>query len=266
MGIGRLYSMPTNQSNTPLRSSSIHLFVNGFSFCTPTKTEYIPTPEGAKDFDSTVEELLNYYPKSLFEHTQIISYQHPATFIPIKFFDEKYLAEYLSFSGKTDLEQILNFDVLNTAQTVTVYTTPKKTLELLNRHLSQSSLCHYSSLLFEEIIQISKSVDSKDQLFVHLHKDGMDLFLIEINTVRFYNHFTIKNEDEFLYYLFFVVEQYALKTDTFEIIFLGQIQVYNSYYEALKQYHSKIRFETKDSNTVVTIDQHPAPYMAEYSV
>lgn len=264
MEIGRQYSMPTNSVNVPLRNSSIHLFVNGFSFCTPSKTEYIATAEASEDFESEVLELFSFYPKDAFRQAQIISYHQPATFIPLEFFDKKYLSNYLALTGKAAANQIFNYDVLETAQTVTVYTTPKKTLEILNRHLTESTLCHYSSFLYAEVLQISKSVNIKNQLFIHLQAGGMDLYLIENNALRFQNYFSIKNEDEFLYYIFFVVEQYQLKTDAFEIIFLGQIEAYSSFYEVLKQYHSKIRFEASASGNTLSIEQHPAPYLVKF--
>jgi hypothetical protein len=265
METGRLFSMPTSSTNVPYRSPSIHLFVNGFSFCTPSKTEYIPTAEESEDFESIVLESFSFYPKDSFRQTQIISYYQPATFVPVKFFDKKHLSNYLTFSGKVPLNRILNFDILDSEQTVTVYTTPKRTLEFLNRHLTESTLCHYSSLLIKEVSQLSKNSDIKDQLFVHLQAGGMDLYLVENNRIRFQNHFSITNEDEFLYYIFFVVEQYKLETDTFDLVFLGHIQAYTSYYEVIKQYHTRIRFENNISGTALSTDQHPAPYLAQFS-
>ncbi|MGB2514392.1 MAG: DUF3822 family protein, partial [Flavobacteriaceae bacterium] len=103
------------------------------------------------------------------------------------------------------------------------------------------------------------------QLFVHLQAGGMDLYLVENNRIRFQNHFSITNEDEFLYYIFFVVEQYQLETDTFDLVFLGHIQAYTRYYEVIKQYHTRIRFENNISGTALSTDQHPAPYLAQFS-
>ena len=265
METGRLFSMPNNSTKVPYRSPSIHLFVNGFSFCTPSKTEYIPTTEESEDFESVILELFSFYPKDSFHQTQIISYYQPATFVPVKFFDKKHLSNYLTFSGKIPLNRILNFDILDSEQTVTVYTTPKRTLEILNRHLTESTLCHYSSLLIKEVSQLSKNSDTKDQLFVHLQAGGMDLYLVENNRIRFQNHFSITNEDEFLYYIFFVVEQYQLETDAFDLVFLGHIQAYTRYYEVLKQYHTQIRFENNVSGAALSIEQHPAPYLAQFS-
>jgi hypothetical protein len=69
--------MPTSSSKAPYKNPSIHLFVNGFSFCTPSKTEYIPTTEESEDFEAVVLELFSFYPKDSFEMkiNQNIRYQ-----------------------------------------------------------------------------------------------------------------------------------------------------------------------------------------------
>ena len=47
------------------------------------------------------------------------------------------------------------------------------------------------------------------QLFVHLHFDTMDIFLVENNKLIFYNCFVVKNEND-LCIIFFVIEQFDL--------------------------------------------------------
>ena len=102
-----------------------------------------------------------------------------------------------------------------------------------------------------------------NQLFVHLQQGGMDLYLCENESILFQNHFSVKNEDEFLYYLFFVVEQYKLNYDSFQIVFLGQIKAFESYYKAIMQYHSRIRFEESETCNSLEMEQHPAPFFAQ---
>ena len=72
--------MPNKNNSITLTDSSIHLFVNGFSFCTFQNRIY-PTPDGDEDFKSALTELLGFYPKGTFEKAQIISYHQPSTFV-----------------------------------------------------------------------------------------------------------------------------------------------------------------------------------------
>jgi hypothetical protein len=122
MEIGRLFLMPSKNKSIALTNSSIHLFVNGFSFYTPSRTEFTPFTKNIGDFESALEELLNFYPKGMFSGTQIISYHQPSTFVPIKFFDKNLLKNYLQILGNIDENSGLNFDLLKEESQVNVFT------------------------------------------------------------------------------------------------------------------------------------------------
>ena len=101
--------MPNKNNSITLTDSSIHLFVNGFSFCTPSKIEFIPTPDGDEDFKSALTELLGFYPKGTFEKAQIISYHQPSTFVPANFFVFFLLPNYLRFLGQVNSVSVIIF-------------------------------------------------------------------------------------------------------------------------------------------------------------
>ena len=231
MEIGRLFLMPSKNKSIALTNSSIHLFVNGFSFCTPSRTEFTPFTKNICDFESALEELLNFYPKGMFSGTQIISYHQPSTFVPVKFFDKNLLKNYLHILGNIDENSGLNFDLLKEESQVNVYSYPKIILEILNQQINNATLYHYNSLLYREVNKLSNFSEKEYQLYIHLQKDAMDLYLTKNSCVIFRNHFGIQNKDEFLYYVFFVVEQYKLSSDQFEIVFLGKITAFKKYYK-----------------------------------
>ena len=263
METGRLFLMPSKNKSIALTNSSIHLFVNGFSFYTPSRTEFIPITNNIGDFESALEELLNFHPKEMFSGTQIISYHQPSTFVPIKFFDKNLLKNYLQILGNINENSGLNFDLLKEESQVNVYSYPKIILEILNQHINNATLYHYNSLLYREVNKLSNFSEKNCQLYIHLQKDAMDLYLTKNSYVIFRNHFGIQNKDEFLYYVFFVVEQYKLSPDQFEIVFLGKITAFKKYYQSIKEFHQIIRFEDREICNKIDIDQHPAPFFAK---
>tara|TARA_B100001059_G_scaffold26597_1_gene21402 strand:- start:810 stop:1586 length:777 start_codon:yes stop_codon:yes gene_type:complete len=254
--------MPSKNKSIAPSNSSIHLFVNGFSFYTPSRTEFTPITENIGDFKLALEELLNFYPKEMFSGTQIISYHQPSTFVPIKFFDKNLLENYLHILGNIDENSGLNFDLLKEESQVNVYSYPKIILEILNQQINNATLYHYNSLLYREVNKLSNFSEKEYQLYIHLQKDAMDLYLTKNSCVIFRNHFGIQNKDEFLYYVFFVVEQYKLSSDQFEIVFLGKITAFKKYYKSIKEFHRIIRFEDREICNKIDIDQHAAPFFA----
>ena len=74
----------------------------------------------------------------------------------------------------------------------------------------------------------------------------MDIFLVKNKSLLFNNRFVIKKQNDFMYYLFFVIEQFDLGPNQFEIEFLGRIDAFESYYEIVKNYHYYITFQMKN--------------------
>ena len=263
METGRPYLMPNKNNSIAFAGSSIHLFVNGFSFCTPSKTEFVPTPSGTDDFKTGLIDLLAFYPKETFDKTQIISYHQPSTFVPNAFFDKKLLPNYLRFQGKIPKDFNLSFDVLEDVNQVNIHAYPKKEFEIIHQQIPTANFYHFNTLLYREVSERSKSEDKEFQLFIHLQKGSVDLYLKQHSTIVFQNHFEIKNEDEFLYYTFFVVEQYELSSDQFEMLFFGEIPFFETYYHAIKQYHPSVHFEASKTCSILDLEQHPAPFFAQ---
>jgi hypothetical protein len=129
--------MPNNNKYIPFNKSSIHLFENGFTFFTYSKTEFIPITENISDLKSSLQELFSFYPKGTFSKTQIITYHQPSTFVPVRFFDKNLLPKYLQLLGNFDKDSALNFDMVEKENQVNVYTYPKAILKILNQNLEK---------------------------------------------------------------------------------------------------------------------------------
>ena len=103
------------------------------------------------------------------------------------------------------------------------------------------------------------ALDSIMKLFVNLQKDKFDLFLIKNQNLIAYNSFPQSNVDDFMYYLFALIEQYKLSANSFDLLFLDKIEIFESYYSTIKNFHDKIIFLEKDEALKVNND-HPSPY------
>ena len=244
---------------------SIHFFVNGFSFCTNSKVDFTSISSDIEDLKVTLKENLEFYPKDYFETFSVVFFQSPSTFVPQKFFDSKKSKIYLSLYNKTQKEDIIAYDILENQQQVNVYSFQKTIKTILDETKIQFNYIHYNTILHRKIISICSFIEFKYQLFIHIQYEAFDVFLAKMNRVIFNNRFRIENDDEFLYYIFFIVEQFDLKSDDFEIIFLGKFLDYNKYYDLTSQFHKYYKFIENDSEIVKDQSKHHAPYLANYS-
>ena len=255
--------MPKKNKNFSNKDLSIHFFVDGFSFCTQSKIEFIPTLKTSHNFNKILKEYLEYYVKKSSDFVSIILFQNPSIFVPISFFDESLSENYLGFFNKPKDYEIVSYDLLEESNQVNIYSFPKSIRIAIEESKINFELTHYNTLLYKKILELNSSNEFDYQLFIHFQSKAMDIFLLEKGNLIFNNRFLVTNEDEFLYYLFFIVEQFDIDTKDLELIFLGKIPYFKTYYQAVKQYHSHIKFVEKESSHNTDLSTHHAPYLAK---
>ncbi len=261
---GQQSLMPIKNKLLQQKDLSIHLFGDGFSFCTPSNTDYIQTPNGEEDFRKALKEYFNYYPEGSFNNFSVVSFLNPSTFVPLSLFDKKESQRYLSLYNKPKKREGFHYDVLEEENQVNVFSHPSSLFKDIKSVVSKFEFLHYNTLLYRAVLELGSSEIYSHQLFIHFHAKAMDLYLIKEGKIIFNNRFTVENEDAFLYYVFFVIEQFDLTAEDFELVFLGKIEVFEGYYQIVNQYHPHIKFETGAHTEPLDLSTHKAPYLAPY--
>jgi hypothetical protein len=149
--------MPKENKIIQPKDLSIHYFVNGFSFCTHSKIDFIPTPKCASDFKKAIEDFFDYYPKETFLSYSLLFYQNPSVFVPEKFFDDSRAKEYLELFKKTDETDAIAYDSVDVEENqINLYTFPKEIKEVLTQSNRSFKTAHYNTLLLRKIKRIRK--------------------------------------------------------------------------------------------------------------
>jgi hypothetical protein len=264
METGQRSLMPNSNKIIQHNELSIHSFVNGFSFCTQSKVDFLPANNDQNEFNKAFEEFIDYYPKKTFTAISLIHFEHPSTFIPKALFSENHLERYLSHYKTNKGDSSFQYDILDEEDQVNVYSYPKEIQSLLETTETRFQETHYNTILSKILLNLARESADKTQLYIHLQKDSMDLFLTKEDSLVFHNRFSTQSEDEFLYYVFFVVEQFELENKAFEIVFLGKMDPFDSFYAAIKLYHNNIRFHQEIIISKQAIENHNAPFLAQY--
>jgi len=262
METGLPYLMPNRNKILQKKGISLHFFKDGFYFCKSSEIVFIPLNNNLDNFNKSLNLYLDSYSQESFGEISIIFFQNPSTFVPLSLFDKSLSNRYLNLFNKPKINEVLAYDSLNEIEQVNVYTYPKYINSILKESQIDFSLLHYNTILYRKVLDISSSIKFNYQLFIHFQLESIDFFLVRDKKVKFNNRFSVKNEDEFLYYLFFVVEQFDLATEEYELIFLGKIKSYESYYKSVNQYHNNIKFIDQEKNQLLDLDIHQAPYLA----
>jgi hypothetical protein len=244
-------------SNTSLKQSttknlSIQFNLDGFSFCisdSTTKTaiyfsEYLfpETQKKPEELLTKIEEvfrsdkLLQYD----FISVTVIHQNSLSILVPNTYFNEDYLASYLSHNIKTLATDYITFDSLEKLDCKNIYIPYVNINNYLFQNFGEFEYKHHSSILIEKLI--SKSTNNKKTMYVNVSKTALDIVVLENKKLLFYNSFLYTTKEDFIYYILFIAEQLKLDPDKFPLYFIGSIEKETETYKFTYQYIRNVFF------------------------
>ena len=147
-------------------------------------------------------------------------------------------------------------DTSNDNKLKIVYSISNELNEFINKNKLDHSDKNYFTYLYDFLTEKDKKTKGLS-FFVNLNKKSFDVIIFNGNEFIFFNSFEINNENEFLYYLFFVLKNYEGSNENDKIIFLGKFEAFDDYYNIASKY-SKIEF-IEDNNIHVL---HDSPFFS----
>jgi hypothetical protein len=236
---------------------SILVFRDGFSFCTLERSVFY----GLKTSDDlNLQSITSFLDEEKLptDLVHVIHSDTSAVIIPQEMFDENNASFYLSKGVTLKKGEQIGYDVLESFSQVVLYPEPIKVMEVLKELFPTLQSKHLASQLLAPITKYSMGTPKK-QLFVNIRKGAFDLFLFQGSQLLFFNSFEQNNVDEFLYYLFYITEQFYLNPDNFKLAFLGEYECYKEYYEGVQIFQNDIIY--LDAPSENKSSTHPIPFI-----
>ena len=249
--------MLLNNKKHQANELSILVLRDGFSFCTQNKSIFYHVNDtNIFDFDSV--SLFIEQEKIVSETVHVIHLKTASTIVPQELFDDQNAEFYLSKGVTLKDNEAVAFDVLENYNQVVVYSEYPKVMEVLKKLFPNLKSKHATSLLLAPLTQFSMGTPKK-QLFVHMRDGAFDLFLFQGAQLLFFNSFKQDNVDEFLYYLFYITEQFYLNPENFKLAFLGEYECFKEHYQGVQEFHHDVIFLDAPSENRNTL--HPVPFL-----
>ena len=251
--------MQLSSKNTTPNDLSILVHKDGFSFCTHEQHHFFEietTPPTAESLQS----FLNYHQLQQ-TNIRLIYMNAPSVSIPLPLFDEQQLEHYLKTAVEKDEKTTPQKNVLKALDQVVVFNVNTAWNKLFKEVFPKVEATHLSASLLPSLSKFSFGKARKN-MFVHLRKDYFDLFLFQGGQLLVQNSFPHKNADEFMYYLFYVSEQFYLKPEQFDLYFLGKYLPYSDYYSGTQEFQPNSNYINP---LFPAIDAgHPAPFLQSF--
>lgn len=242
-----------NTEHTSFYGLSIHLAVDGFSFCVfdPREQKYLALqsfkfqriiePEA---LCKLMEPTIKTHPwlSRTFQHTLVIVETPYNTLIPKAIYQPATIKDYMNFMNPVPDNYAVLADQLPNLDAVNLFGLSETLYQYISNKFKISGIHHLSSALIEGILLNFKNRLEEPRVFAHIRKEYFDLVITHENKLLFFNTFHYKSKEDFAYYVLYALEQFGLNPETTELVFLGEILRESGLYEISERYFRFISF------------------------
>ena len=173
------------------------------------------------------------FKNNLFKIINLIYFRSSPSIVPTKYFDNDLKHKYIETNSKIGNE-ILK-DTSNDKKLSIVYSSNETLEKLINDLKIKTLRCNHFTNLYN---YLSNSLINTSGLsfIINLNNNSFDIMIFNNKDFIFFNSFKISDENEFLYYLLFVLKNYESSKRIEKILFLGRFAEFEAYYDLASKY------------------------------
>ncbi|MBA2612616.1 MAG: DUF3822 family protein [Bacteroidetes bacterium] len=221
--------------------------------------ELLNTGGGDKTFAEKIAFLLNNYQlaQKKFEKIIISILSKDFTIVPEAFSNSGDMKEFLAFSsGLTEVKNPLVHSIKNVKF---CYVFDPELIQYLERTYTQAIIKHAGAINTDLFFSNHSLINCN--LFLAINDGLIEIAAKEKNELLFYNVFNYENNEDVLYYLLFMMEQFNLNPLQIKLVISGQVQTNDPLILSIKKYIKQVSFvvhhsEIKPEGELSKLPQH----------
>lgn len=226
----------------------IELFGDGISFSEIQSEENRPLYICHYVIDDTVSHTLGEHLTNAIKHFQFYKktyrYVHvnystlQFTVCPTLFSNIEHNRLLLEFNTGSSGDKIILNDDVNTNITI-IYAIEEELKSILDHYFPNHQLRHTLTVLTKLMLFMDELL--KENMIVSIHSSHIEVILKQGHSVLLINQYSVKTQEDILYYLLFILEQYQLSPLTVNITLVGNTESSGNLISSLKKYIKNIR-------------------------
>lgn len=204
----------------------------------------ITNEPGGVTFAEKIAGILTNYqlPQKKFEKITISILSKDFTIVPEAFSNTGDIKEFLSFSS--GISEIKN-PVIHTIKNIKFcYVFDNDLIQYLERTFTHAIIKHAGAINTDLIFSNHSLINSN--LFLLINDGFIELAAKEKNDLLFYNVFSYENNEDILYYLLFMMEQFNLNPLQIKLLIGGQVETNDALILSIKKYIKQVNFVVND--------------------
>ena len=220
-----------NHINQNTKELSILVSMYGLSFMIQNDTqkkffEYPFTFANPVTLQQKVSEILAERPvlRETFDLINLIYHNRLNALVPTDFFEPELAKDLLAQQIKLQENDYVNYNYIESLQAFNLYV-PYHYFEtsFFKDNFKRLMLKHSATHFFENISVIKKQTQDLPvfEVFLNIFPRDFQIAVYKNESLQAYNHFEYSNTDEFLYYLFFMLETLDVKPHQSRLYIFG---------------------------------------------
>ncbi|SFB29948.1 Protein of unknown function [Flavobacterium swingsii] len=209
-----------------------------------------------KEIEESLIKVFNETPElnTSFDEITVLHNNNLLTFVPSVLFDVQYLASYLQYNTKVFDSDFFAYDLVTNNDMVTVYIPYVNINNFLIDRFGSFNYKHSFTILVKKVLEFSKNID-QTQLYVHIQTDNFQIIAVKNQKLLLFNTFDYKTEEDFIYYLLFVIEQLNLNPETVLTKLFGTVSKESNLYQSAYKYIRNVSLFYDNNNIENNISQ-----------
>jgi hypothetical protein len=192
-----------------------------------------------------------------YKHVFINIFEKQFTLCPNAFYNEENNRTLLEFNAGSIGEKLVVTDDVN-SDIKLIYTIDESLKSTIDRLFPHHQLKHTLTVLSKLLIQSEELV--KEDIVLSIHHNYIEVVVKQGHQLTLANQFSIKTEEDVLYYVLFILEQYQLNPLTVNITIAGNIHSSSNLVISLKKYvktiHLALGHKSIDWSSITGAPQH----------
>lgn len=213
---------------------SIQVSLNGLSFCVLDTIGKKIVKAEKHTFDNRLnpygaqKELKRFIKKQqikdyAFSEVMVVHRNDLFSLVPKDLFDPKEMANYLKFNTKILANDLLEYDEIPSFEMVNVYVPFVNINNFIYELFGDFEFKHHGTVLIESLLGRNAS-SAEAVCYTYVTANELDIVILQNKKLIFYNNFSYKTPEDFLYYLLFTWEQLRLDPNDIKLRLFGTVE------------------------------------------
>jgi len=179
-----------------------------------------------------------------FRSIKILFETNKSTLVPSPLFDENEKSNFSKFNFSVEENSIILFNKLENLDAFVLYPVPVTLMKTMQEIFPNVKYHSHAGAFIESLLILNKNLNIQKKFFVNKRIGFLDIVILDGRKLLYFNTFSYKSNEDFIYFVIYVLEQLKLNPDELELVLSGTIDKNSRLFDTIYKYIRNISFQS----------------------